>query len=90
MSDLPKLYRPVRLCFWSLRECFGPNLGVTEIDEKVIRKCMRVRTDDGWAWQICNASKLREWDWFVDTDQECVNEDKLGFEWWDGKTRGVY
>lgn len=72
---LPKLYRPVQITFWSLRNGVGDGLGVIfDIDTRVTRLAMRVLCDDGWKWQIKDTAKHRWWDWCIDTDQECLNE----------------
>lgn len=80
---LPKLYRPVLLKFWSLRNGLGSNYGVIfDIDTEVTRKCMRVLCDDGWKWQIINYSRLVEWDYSVEADRECLdNTDINDLEW---------
>lgn len=75
MGKLPKLYRPVKAKFWSLRNKVGDNMGVIfDCDELVERTVMRVRTLNGWKWQIQHLSRLLEWDWCAETDQECLND----------------
>lgn len=72
---LPKLYRPVKLKFSSLRNGLGSGLGVIfDIDTIVERTAMRIRTKEGWKWQIKNIRKIIEWDYFVETDQFCLDE----------------
>lgn len=72
---LPKLYRPVKIEFSSLRNGVGHSLGVIfDIDTMVERIAMRVLCEDGWKWQIKNLTRLYEWDYFVETDQEILNE----------------
>jgi len=72
---LPKLYRPIKVKFWSLRNGLGQNMGVIfDIDTEVERIVMRVRCADGWKWQIQHLPKLLKWDWCVEADQECLNE----------------
>ena len=80
---LPKLYRPVTIKFWSLRDKLGANYGVMpDCDELVERKAMRVLTWSGWKWQICGLHKLLEWDWVASTDQEILNESDCEIESW--------
>ena len=80
---LPKLYRPVKIKFWSLRNKLGQNMGVIfDCDEIVERLAMRVRTDLGWKWQIKNLQLISEWDWGVITDQEILNESDCEIECW--------
>ena len=72
---LPKLYSPVLLEFWTLRNGIGAGGGVIfDIDTKVARKCMRVLHGDSWAWQIVNYSDLRQWDDRAVVDQEILLE----------------
>ena len=72
---LPKLYRPVKVKFWSLRNGVGGGLGmIFDIDTEVERTIMRVMGADGWQWQIVGYSKLLEWDYFAETDQDTLNE----------------
>lgn len=73
--ELPKLYRPIKVKFWSLRNGLGANLGVIfDIDTEVERTVVRVRTDDGWKWQIHHFNRTAKWDWHIETDQECLNQ----------------
>jgi len=74
IEDLPKLGAPVNLQFWSLRGSVGESLGFVEVDEKVTRKCRRVRCRGGWKFQIIDFYDLLEWDYYVDTDQETLND----------------
>ena len=72
---LPKLYAPTKIKFWSLRNGLGDGLGVVfDIDTKVERICARVRIEGGWKWQIINARNLCEHDYFIETDQETLDE----------------
>lgn len=72
---LPKLYSPVFIEFWTLRNGIGSGMGVVfDIDTKVSRKCMRVRVKNTWAWQIVNYNDLREWDDRAIVDQEILLE----------------
>lgn len=73
--DLPKLYRVIKIEFSSLRNGLGSNYGVIfDIDTMVTRKVRRVLCPGGWKWQIRDLHELWEWDYFVDTDQEILNE----------------
>lgn len=81
--ELPKLYRPVKIKFWSLRNKLGENMGVIfDCDELVERLAVRVRTDSGWKWQIKNLQVISEWDYYVITDQESLNESDCEIECW--------
>lgn len=74
IMKLPKLYAPVMLKFWTLRNSIGPNLGVIfDCDAQVVRKCRRVRTSDGWKWQIVDLRYFLEWDHDAKTDQEILD-----------------
>lgn len=79
---LPKLYSPVKIRFWSLRNGIGSNGGVIfDCDEKVERTVRRVITPNGWKWQIINLNDIAIWDWNVITDQECLsNGDPMDVE----------
>jgi hypothetical protein len=73
--DMPKLYRPVKIKFWSLRNGLGENYGVIfDIDEEVERIARRVLCDEGWKWQIKDTKKLSKWDYFIETDQISLDE----------------
>ena len=72
---LPKLYAPVWIKFWSLRNGIGENMGVIfDIDREVTRQVRRVLVPNGWKWQLVNLNKLLEWDFTAGTDQEILNE----------------
>jgi len=72
--ELPKLYAPVRIKFWSLRMGLGANFGVIfDIDSEVERKCRRVRCNAGWKWQIVDYAKLAEWDFYAEQDKEILD-----------------
>lgn len=75
---LPKLYRPVKIKFWSLRNGLGDNYGIIfDIDTKVERVCMRVLDkNNNWFWQIKDISKIRSWDYdyVIDQDQEILTD----------------
>ena len=80
---LPKLYRSVYIKFSSLRNGLGGGGGVIfDIDTKVIQKCRRVKTSDGWKWQLCSIDNLMEWNYMAETDQEVLDEytDEIEFE----------
>ena len=74
---LPKLYRPVTIRFWSLRNGIGHSGGVIyDIDTEVERKVRRVRNlkwDCGWSWQMIDYDDLAEYDYCVVTDQEVLD-----------------
>lgn len=73
--QLPKLYAPVKLRFWSLRMDVGESLGIVEVDRQVVRKCRRVlypREDIGWKWQII--IKHEDDLWYYEEDNVCLNE----------------
>lgn len=73
--NMPKMYAPVNIRFSSLRNAIGSSGGVIfDVDTMVERKVRRISYEGGWKFQIINADKIREWDWFVDTDQEVLNE----------------
>ena len=75
MNKLPKLGRVIKIKFWSLRNGLGGGLGVIfDIDTQVERLCRRAKVDGGWKWQIKDAFKLSEYDYFVETDQDILNE----------------
>jgi len=73
--ELPSFRQTVRVKFWSLRNTIGPNGGVCfDTDTKVERDAYRVRVGDDWKWQIKGFNRLPVYDWFADTDQECLDE----------------
>jgi hypothetical protein len=83
IPKLPKLYRSIYIRFSSLRNGVGSGLGVIfDIDTMVIQKCRRVRTSDGWKWQLCSVDNLMEWDYMAETDQEVLDEytDEIEFK----------
>ena len=75
MNKVPKLYRVVDIEFWTIRGALGSNLGMTEVDARVSRKARRVLCSEGWKWQIVNADKISEWDYYVLVDQEYLDSD---------------
>ena len=85
---LPKLYRPIKIKFWSLRNGLGSNYGVIfDIDTEVERTVRRVLYGGDWKWQIVNLDKIREWDYFADTDQETLEAhgNELEFQYVDDR-----
>ncbi|MEE9222994.1 MAG: hypothetical protein V3V40_06015 [Nitrosomonadaceae bacterium] len=73
--ELPKLYAPVKIKFWSLRNKLGPNLGVIfDCDEIVERNVRRVIIPNGWKFQIVNFHKLLCSDYYVVQDKEMLDE----------------
>ena len=74
MRKLPKMYSPVRVRFSSLRNGVGAGLGVIyDIDTMVERVVVRIKTACGWKWQIKDFSKLFEYDYYVEVDQEILD-----------------
>ncbi len=72
---LPKLYRVVRIKFWSLRNAIGHNMGaINDVDILIEQYAMRVACKGGWKWQIKDLAKLCEWDHWAAVDQEILNE----------------
>ena len=73
--NLPKLYSPVLIEFWTLRNGIGSGGGVIfDIDTKVTRKCMRVLGGESWLWQIVGYIEIREWDHLAEVDQEILSD----------------
>ena len=67
--NLPKLYAPVNIKFWTLRS----RGGCFDIDTEVIRKCRRViGLNNEWCWQIVNSYELSEWDNAIEQDYEVL------------------
>lgn len=81
---LPRLYAPVKITFWTLRNRIDPASGgmCFDCDEQVTRRCMRVRTRAGWKWQLIGLNELLEWDWEASQDQEVLDayEEEMEFE----------
>ncbi len=73
---LPKLYRVVRIRFWSLRPSIGCCGGVDEIDSEVVRKARRVLCDEGWQWQLLNSELPVS---LNDNDFICLNDNPSEF-----------
>ena len=79
---LPKMYRPIKIKFWSLRTMVGIGGGVIyDNDELVERICRRVKTREGWKWQIINAEELSLWEPYVEVDKEILDEYGSELEW---------
>jgi len=71
--NLPKLYAPVYIKFWSLRPSLGTNLGVIEEDEQVVRECRRVlKPSGGWKWQLVDYYRLI--DNYLDIDKQILDD----------------
>ena len=80
---LPKMYRPIKIKFWSLR--FSAGIGRYEIydnDELVERVCRRVKTCEGWKWQIVNSEELSMWEPYIEVDKEILDEYGSKLEYW--------
>lgn len=74
-TSLPHFRESVIIKFSSLRNGIGENLGVIfDIDTMVKREAYRVKTDDGWKWQIKGYNKILLYDHYVETDQEILDE----------------
>ena len=72
---LPKLWRAVRIKFWSLRDSLGDGYGVIhDNDVEIERVCRRVACPDGWKWQIVNRERLIEWDYCIERDELSLSE----------------
>lgn len=72
-----KAFQTKKLTFGALRSELGSNLGVIfDVDTEITRNCRVVIGEDGLKkWQIIKVDiKQVEWDYFVDEDQECLNE----------------
>ena len=70
-----KLYRPIKATFSSLRPGLGDNYGVIfDLDKEVTRKVMRVIVPGGWKWQLLDTKALWLWDYFVEVDQDVLDE----------------
>jgi len=79
--SLPHFRKTVRIKFWSLRNDLGQNLGVIlDVDKQVERDVYRVKTESGWKWQIKGFNQLLNYDGFVDTDQDILDEEGEGLE----------
>lgn len=79
----PKLYSPIKIKFWSLRNGFGRNYGVIfDIDTEVERKVMRVKTPDNeWKFQIVDYNKLVEYDCSAEIDKEILDNHGMELEY---------
>lgn len=73
--ELPKLRQTVKIRFWSLRNGLGQSMGIIfDIDTKVEREAYRVRTADGWKWQIKALRQILRYDPTAETDQDILDE----------------
>lgn len=73
-SVLPPLRNSVLIEFWSLRNAIGANGGVVlDVDTKIRREWYRKKTTDGWKWVIKGYKRLIASEWFLETDQECLD-----------------
>jgi hypothetical protein len=78
----PKLYAPVKIKFWSLRNGVGSGLGVLfDIDTEVTRTCRRVLYLGGWKWQLVRYYQDRDWDWCLEQDKEVLDNYREEVEW---------
>ena len=74
---LPKLYRVVKIKFWSLTVGVGSFGGVMfDIDVEVERLARRVRCSDGWKWQLITSQYLGDY-WALKIDTECLANSDL-------------
>ena len=81
---LPKLYAPVKIKFWSLRNGLGSKLGIVfDIDIEVERKCRRVLCGGGWKWQLVDYLCARDLDYGLEHDKEILDNygSELEFEY---------
>lgn len=76
--DLPRLYAPTRIKFWSLRNGIGGGYGVIfDVDTEVECIAARVRCDEGWKWQLKSSND----DYFYETDQLSLDEIGMDLEY---------
>ena len=72
--NLPRLYAPVKIKFWSLRTGLGQNLGVIfDMDTEVEQLCRRILCPGGWKWQLVHYWRDVEWDLGMDQDKQMVD-----------------
>lgn len=72
---MPPLRKTVKIKFWSLRMELGAGLGVIfDVDTKVEREVYRVKTPDGWKWQVKALRAISMYDPTAETDQEIFDE----------------
>ena len=70
---LPRLYAPVKIKFWSLRNGIGVDGGVHfDRDAQVVRKCRRVLNNGYWMWQIVNGYRDSLYDYTIQKDNEVL------------------
>jgi hypothetical protein len=84
VEKLPKLYAPVKIRFWTLRNAIGMGGGIIyDCDAPVNRICRRVKCGDSWKWQIVNFIKSSALDCTLIQDQEVLNNNgsELDFEY---------
>ena len=73
MITLPKLYRVIKIKFWSLRMGIGSNGGaIFDIDREVVRRARRARIKEGWKWQLLDCENFGESENYE--DDFCLNE----------------
>ena len=73
--NLPHLRKTVTIRFSSLRNGFGPNLGVIfDVDTMVEREAYRVRVGNDWKWQIKGLNNLSQYDYYAEADQDILDE----------------
>jgi len=71
-----KLRQIKKVSFWTLRNGVASGGGVIfDIDTKVTRLCRVVRVADGLKWQIIKKKHQHEWDYFLEQDQECLDNE---------------
>ena len=81
VTKLPKLYRPIDIIFWSLRDALGSNYGAMhDCDVEVTRKAMRVITGGGWKWQVHHINRIWMWDFTALQDQEIFDNHGMDLE----------
>ena len=71
-----KLRQIKKVRFWSLRNGIGSSGGVLfDCDTQVKRLCRVVRVADGLKWQIIKKKYQHEWDYYLEQDQECLDNE---------------
>lgn len=72
-TPMRRMYRVITVSLDVLRFSYGS--GVCEFETVVPRKVRRVKTADGWKWQLVREFKDQElWDIYLGTDRESLNE----------------
>lgn len=76
-----KVCQTRKVTFGSLRYDHGHSGGVNEIDVTITRNCRLALNEDGLKfWQIIKSDiKQHEWDYFIEEDQFCLNEQVLDY-----------